>query len=122
RPWHTLAVDYLEITPPVNGKKYLLVLQDYFTKWAEAYPLQRATVEESLPHLLNLFSKFGPPVRIHSDQGPQFESALFNRVMEALGIKHSHSSVYHPQGNGLVERFNRSLLDMLRRHIGIPDW
>ncbi|KAF4743215.1 hypothetical protein FOZ62_010140, partial [Perkinsus olseni] len=68
RPWHTVAIDYLDITPAVDGKRHLLVLQDYFTKWSEAFPLDTLTVAETLPHLLDIFRRFGPPVRIHSDQ------------------------------------------------------
>ncbi|EER05709.1 retrovirus polyprotein, putative [Perkinsus marinus ATCC 50983] len=122
RAWHTLGVDYLKIGPGVGGYKCLLVVQDYFTKWGEAYPLRTETVEESLPHLLGLFARFGPPARIHSDQGQQFESALFRATLDALGISKSRTTIYHPAGNGLVERLNGTILSMLRRHCCIPDW
>ncbi|KAF4712789.1 hypothetical protein FOZ62_028866, partial [Perkinsus olseni] len=122
RPWHTLAIDYLTIGTSSQGYKYLVVIQDYFTKWAEAFPLVRDTMEETLPHLLALFARFGPPVRMHSDQGSQFEGQLFRRTLEALNINRSRTTVYHPSGNGLVERLNGTLIGLLRRHTSVPDW
>ena len=60
-----------------------------------------------------LVSRFGVPSQIHSDQGAQFESNLFQALCRILGIEKTHTTPYHPQSDGLVERFNRTLEDML---------
>jgi len=60
-----------------------------------------------------LFCRFSPPEQLHSDQGKQFESALLHEVCNILGMKKSRTSPYHPQCDGLVECYNRTLLDML---------
>ncbi|KHJ42377.1 integrase core domain protein [Trichuris suis] len=60
------------------------------------------------------FAKFGPPDTIHSDQGRTFEASLMGNLFELFGIEKTRTTPYHPQSNGLVERFNRTLLDVLR--------
>ena len=60
-----------------------------------------------------MFCRFSPPEQLHSDQGKQFESAVLQEVCEILGMRKSRTSPYHPQCDGLVERYNRTLLDML---------
>ena len=93
---------------------YLLAAMDYFTKWGEAYPIpnmEAATVANMLT--TEMFFKFSPPEQIHSDQGQQFESKLFKEVCRILQIKKCRTSPYHPQCDGLIERYNRTLLDML---------
>ena len=60
-------------------------------------------------------SRFGVPSQIHSDQGAQFESNLFKSLCELLGIEKTHTTPYHPQSDGLMERFNRTLEDMLSK-------
>ena len=59
------------------------------------------------------FCRFSTPEQLHSDQGSQFESRLISEICKLLNIHKSHTIPYHPQGDGLVERFNRTLLDML---------
>ncbi|KAF4648073.1 hypothetical protein FOL47_003793, partial [Perkinsus chesapeaki] len=92
-------------------------VQDYFTRWATAIPVKSESSAEVVRVLLDLFSVFGPPGRVHSDQGPAFESNILKVVLKRLGVEKSHTTPYHPMGDGLVERFNRSLLGLLRTHV-----
>ena len=114
-PLQIVAVD---ITGPFpesdNGNSYILVASDYFTRWTEAYaiPNQEATtVARKL--VTELFCRFSPPEQLHSDQGRQFESELVHEVCKVLGISKSRTTPYHPQSDGLVERFNKTLQHML---------
>lgn len=65
----------------------------------------------------------GIPDILHSDQGRNFESTLLRNTLEVFGVTKSHTTAYHPQGDGMVERFNRSLLQLLRAYVDKEeDW
>ena len=93
------------------GNRYVLVAMDYFTKWAEVPNQEATTVANKLVN--EMFLRFSPPEQLHSDQGRQFESTLVKEICKCLGIKKTRTTPYHPQCDGLVERFNRTLLNML---------
>ena len=82
------------------------------------------TTEIVAEALLTIFSRIGFPEEVLSDRGPQMVSALMKEVMGQLGIKQTHSTPYHPQSNGLVERINGTAKQMLRRiaHDRPSDW
>ena len=84
---------------------------------SRSYNIARKLVDE-------LFCRFSPPEQLHSDQGRQFESELIKEICKLLEIRKSRTTPYHPQGNGIVERFNRTLLDMLATtaHNHPSDW
>ena len=109
-----------------HGNQWILVLSDHFTHWAEALPIPDAitpTVARALDE--HIFCRFGVPERIHSDQGVQFEAAVFQELCNIWGTQHSRTTPYHPQGNGVVERNNRMLGDALRTllaHRQQDDW
>ena len=113
-PWQMLAVDVLQVPVSSRGNRYLLVLQDYFTKWAEVIPMPNQTAECIAGILIDLFSRFGIPGILHSDQSANFESTMIRRVCAAFGVLKSRTTAYHPQGDGMVEYFNRTLLQFLR--------
>ena len=119
-PLQIVCVDIMGPLPETDqGSKYVLVAVDYFTRWVEAYgiPNQEAmTVARKLVD--EMFCRFSPPEQLHSDQGRQFESTLVKEICNILGVKKTHTTPYHPQGNGMVERFNRTLLDMLSTTVG----
>ena len=114
KPWQMLAIDILEVPVSSRNNRYLLVIMDYFTKWAEAVPLPNQKATSITKAIIKLCSSFGIPDVIHSDQGRNFESCLFREMLTAFGIEKSRTTAYHPQGDGMVERFNRSLLQLLR--------
>ena len=118
-PFQLVALDIVGPLPETpRGNRYLLVMADYFTRWAEAFPLQSVTAEAVAVAVVNgWIARFGSPEQLHSDQGPQFESKLFAELCRLLGIHKTRTTPYHPEGDGLVERLNRTLLGLLRAHI-----
>ena len=84
-----------------RGNKHLLVIGDHFSKWCEAFPTkdQKATTV-ALILVSKLFSRFGPPDVLHSDQGTNFESNLMKDICNMMGIHKSRTTAYHPQGSG----------------------
>ena len=114
QPWQMIAVDVLKVTPSTRNNRYLLVIQDYFTKWATAIPMADQTATRIKTELTKLFSVMGLPQVVHSDQGSNFESTFLKQVLQAYGIKKSRTTACHPQSNSMAERFNRSLLQLLQ--------
>ena len=64
-----------------------------------------------------LCARMGLPRIIHSDQGRNFESTILHQTLQAFGVTKSHTTAYHPQGDGMVERLNRSILQLLRAYV-----
>ncbi|KFD60017.1 hypothetical protein M514_07755 [Trichuris suis] len=103
-------VDIVGPLPLFDGCKYLLTAVDRFTRWPEAWPVRdisARTVAETF--LANWIARFGVPRQITTDQGRQFKSHLWTALNKLMGTKHTPTSAYHPQANGLVERFHRPL-------------
>jgi len=117
RPFQIIGVDLMELPKTRRGNKYVIVFQDYLTKWPLVYPLpdQRAVtiarvlVEEVIPF-------FGVPESLLSDRGTNLLSHLMQELCTMLGITKLNTTAYHPQCDGMVERFNRTLKSMLRKH------
>ncbi|CAA9999102.1 unnamed protein product, partial [Nesidiocoris tenuis] len=98
---------------------------DYFTKWPEAFAVADQTAETVAEGLVeHVVSRFGVPQEIHTDQGTHFESAVFQHALKVLGIRRTRTTPLHPQSNGMVERFNRTLVDLLSKTVGgdQKDW
>jgi len=92
----------------------MMVVQDYYTKYVQVYPLPDHTASTAAQALVdNWVLLFGAPLRIHSDQGREFESGLFQSMLRLLGVKKTRTNPYCPQSDGLVERFNRTLISAL---------
>ncbi|KAL4009395.1 hypothetical protein ACER0C_003247 [Sarotherodon galilaeus] len=88
---------------------------DHFTKLAHAFPCTNQTAKQVAKKLWDhVFCVYGFPERIHSDQGADFESELLAELLKFSGVSKSHTTAYHPMGNGGTERFNRTLGNMLR--------
>ena len=114
-PLQLVAVDILGPLPRSSaGNSYILVAEDYFTRWLEAWPIPNQEAKTVALKLVNeMFFRFSLPDQILSDQGRQFESAIMDELCKLLQIQKSRTTPYHPQGDGLVERSNRTLLNML---------
>ncbi|XP_055502384.1 protein NYNRIN-like [Leucoraja erinacea] len=96
---------------------------DRFTRWPEAIPLAD-TSSASCARALSAhwIARFGVPAHISSDRGPQFTSELWSAMARLLGVQLHHNTAYHPQANGLVERFHRQLKAALKARLTGPDW
>lgn len=114
-PNQILAVDFTLLEPSKNGMEHVLVMTDVFSKYTQAVPTHDQRASTVAKVLVNeWFCKFGVPGRIHSDQGQNFESNLIQQLCSMYGIEKSHTTPYHPAGNGQCERFNRTLHNLLR--------
>ena len=108
-----------------DGNKYIMVVMDYFSIWPEAYAIRNQEATTVATTLIdNWISRFGVPVELHSDQGRNFESNLFQRVTEVLGIRKTRTTPLHPQSDGMVERFNRTMEEHLSKVVAEhqKDW
>ena len=113
RTMQLLQVDVLEVPNSINRNRYLLVVEDAFSKWIECYPMKDQKAETITKFLVDVFARLGIPEFLHSVQGRNFESALLKETSKSLGIIKTHTTAYRPQGNALVERSNRTVLKML---------
>lgn len=90
------------------------VITDHFPKYAVAIPTRNQTAKTTAEAFYNNFVlQYGLPKRLHSDQGANFESKFIRELCDLTGIEKSKTTPYHPMGNGLTKRFNRTLLQML---------
>ena len=114
-PMQIVAVDIVGLFPQSeSGNMYILVASDYLTRWVEAFPIPNQEARTVAKILVNeMFFRFSPPEQLHSDQGRQFESELLAEVCKLLHIHKTRTTPYHPQCDGLAERFNRTFLTML---------
>ena len=90
---------------------------DYFTKYVVCVPLERTTAEDVARAIVeNWVLTFGAPDCLHTDQGSNFCSELLQEVCKVFGIEKTRTSPYHPQGNGMVERHNRFVADVISKY------
>ena len=125
-PFEKLSWDIMGPLPTSSkGYQYILVVTDLFSKWVEAFPLH-ATDSETLARILvdEIVCRYGVPVYLHSDQGANLNSQVILNLYKQLGINHTRTTAYHPQGNGQVERFNCTLESMLSKVVNEnqKDW
>ena len=125
-PFDRWGLDFVGPLPlTARGNQYILVGIDYFTKWpiARAVPTANHSVVASFV-FEEIICRFGCPKSIQSDQGPQFKNRWIPDLAQHFGINYDFSTVYHPQSNGLVERFNRTLGTALAKfsHHNVAQW
>ena len=116
-PFQRVAVDIVGPLEPVTdkGNRYILTIVDYATRYPEAVPLPRIETERVAEALIDVFSRVGVPREMLTDQGSQFTSEVMKEVSRLLSLKQITTTPYHPMCNGLVEKFNGTLKQMLRR-------
>ena len=111
-----IAMDILDVCDPtLDGYRCILVIADYFSlKWTEAFPIKNKCADKMADILVEkIILRFGMPLVIHSDQGWEFENGLMKSLCYRLGCTKTRAAPYHPESDGMIERFNRTCLMML---------
>ncbi|GFX81309.1 retrovirus-related Pol polyprotein from transposon 17.6 [Trichonephila clavipes] len=104
-------------TSRVRRNRYVLVITNYFSMWAEIIPLKKASGRVIADNFFdNYISRFGAPVKLISDNGPQFIFDIFEHLSDRLGIRHVKTVVYRPQAIR-TERVNRDLVQMIANYV-----
>ncbi|KAL1263646.1 hypothetical protein QQF64_006385 [Cirrhinus molitorella] len=115
-PFQWIGMDLVGPLPKsARGHEHILVIVDYATRYPDAIPLRKATAKNIAQELFLLSSRVGIPAEILTNQGTPFMSRLMAEICRLLRVKQLRTSIYHPQTDRLVERFNQTLKQMLRR-------
>ncbi|CAH1243923.1 GIN1 [Branchiostoma lanceolatum] len=125
KPFRRIGIDIVGPLQRSNsGNKFILTMVDHATRYPEAIPLPSTEAERVAKALMTFFSRVGIPEEILTDQGANFLSTVLTQMCEKLGIHKLRTSPYHPQTNGVCERFNGTLKAMLRKLVSedAKDW
>lgn len=107
--WYRIHADFLG---PFYNKMYLVVIDSY-SKWPEIYEMNNITASKTIEVFKNIFSRYGYPVHLVTDNGPTFISTEFNDYCKRINVKHTYSPPYHPATNGAAER----LVETFKTHV-----
>ena len=112
------AIDFSGPWPATNrGNQYILVLQDYFSKWLELWSLPDRKATTVAKCLIQFMQRYGTIQKLHSDQGREFESNLIAEVCTLWGVDKTRTQPYTPWSDGMVERANRTIHRMLTSYV-----
>ncbi|CAC5393704.1 unnamed protein product [Mytilus coruscus] len=118
-PFDRVAVDVLGPFPPTyNSNKYMLIFSDYLTRWPEAIPVPNADATTTAKVFIEeVVCRHGAPRQLLSDNGKNFRSNLVKEICKLMNTKKTFTTAYHPETDGLVERFNGTLTAMLSMYV-----
>ena len=109
-----VCIDFLTLERSKGGFEKILVITDHFTRYAQAFPTRNELAKTTAKVLFeNFIVHYGFPARLHSGQGRKFESSVIQELCRLAGVEKSKTTSYHPMGNGMVERLNQTLLNIL---------
>lgn len=116
-PFEQVGIDFVgPLKISKNGNRYIIVATDYLTKWPEAKPVPTAKAKEVTSFLYQeIICRHGAPSNLLSDRGAAFVGRAVELLKEEIGFKHKLSAPYHPQTNGLTEKFNGTLCNALKK-------
>ena len=120
-PFAKWGIDFMTCNPrSAKRHAYIIVVVDYFTKWAEAIPTLAADSKTTTKFIFNhVIAWFSVPQAIVTDHGSHFRDYMMAELTSKLGLRHDISTPYYPQANGQVEVVNKVLVTMLQRTIRI---
>src|ERR1044071_1907148 len=124
-PWERVGVDFVGPLPETKrGNRYIIVAMDYLTRWPEVRATTSATAVEASKFIYeDIIYRHGIVDIIHTDQGTHFVNEMMEALEKKFHFKHHKVTAYRPQANGLVEGFNKTLKQMLRKlSEGLGDW
>ncbi|MCP4487896.1 MAG: DDE-type integrase/transposase/recombinase [Gammaproteobacteria bacterium] len=115
KPFDLVGLDALGPLPlTINGKKHVLVMVDYLTKWVELYSVETLkTTEVAQVYVEQFICSHGCPLQLLTDQGPSFTASLFREINDLLRVRKIYSTPYHPACNGLAERTVQTVINTL---------
>ena len=115
-PFEEVVIDLVGPLPrSKRGNQYILSIMDRMSRYPEAVPIRNGRAQTVVNHLVQYFTHFGLPKRIQSDNGSNFTSKHFKEWVRTFGIEHKTSTPYHPESQGVVERFHQTLKSILRK-------
>ncbi|XP_054278567.1 uncharacterized protein K02A2.6-like [Macrosteles quadrilineatus] len=116
QPWERIHIDFMG---PTNGQQFFIVV-DAFSNWVEVILTKAATTDWTIKELKKLFSTFGLPSLLISDNGRSFTSLTFQEFLKSCGTQHKTTAPFHPSSNGQAERFVQTVKKMLKSILDEP--
>ena len=118
---------HLDIVGPLTtssqGQNYLLTMMDRTTSWPEVVPMTDISAQRCVDEFVSMWvARGGVPARVTTDRGTQFTGSAWQDLCRSIGMEHVSTTAYHPQSNGLIERFHHQLKESLRARCGEKDW
>ena len=111
QPLELVCIDYFTLEPSKGGFQNVLVITDHYTRYAQAIPTKHQTARTTAEAFFHGFIvHYEIPMKLHNDQGANFEGKIIHELCDLTGMRKSRTSSCHPEGNGMCERFNQTLI------------